>query len=422
MTSPKEAIQARFEARQTIPRPVQDGPEDAQKSPKVLKMLNAQSEQLHEHLGEQVRRETPDGVILTRASDLQITPIIWLWRYWLACGKLHLLAGAPGQGKTTIALSLAATVTSGGHWPDGSRCPVGSALIWSGEDDPADTLAPRLKAMGADMDRVYFVSGARVDGEVQPFDPARDLIQLAAAVERIGDVRLIVVDPIVSAVAGDSHKNTEVRRAMQPLVDMAAAAGAAVVGITHLSKGTAGRDPTERVTGSIAFTAVVRVVLMAAKVKGEDGEDRRVLVRSKSNIGPDNGGFVYHLEQVEAIPGVQASAVTWGEALEGSARELLAEAETDQTDTGEKSAKERAEEWLADLLAGGAIQAKQVQADAKEAGLSWATVRRAADSLNVARIKDGLRGGWYWRINDRLRDQVAQGAHEVAHEDAHPEQ
>lgn len=414
MTSPKEAIQARFEARQTIPRPAQDAPEGAQKTPKVLNLLNAQSEQVHEQLGEQVRRKAQDGVILTRASDLQITPIIWLWRDWLACGKLHLLAGAPGQGKTTIALSLAATVTSGGHWPDGSRCPVGSALIWSGEDDPADTLAPRLKAMGADMDRVYFVSGARVDGEEQPFDPARDLIQLAAAVERIGDVRLIVVDPIVSAVAGDSHKNTEVRRAMQPLVDMAAAAGAAVVGITHLSKGTAGRDPTERVTGSIAFTAVVRVVLMAAKVKGEDGEDRRILARSKSNIGPDNGGFVYSLEQTEAIPGVQASAVRWGEAIEGTARELLADSETDRDDD-EGSAKGRAEAWLIELLAGGAISSKQVQSDAKEAGLSWATVRRAADSLNVARIKDGLRGGWYWRINDRLRDQVAQGAHEVAH-------
>lgn len=422
MTSPKEAIQARFEARQTIPRPAQDAPEGAQKTPKVLNLLNAQSEQVHEQLGEQVRRKAQDGVILTRASDLQITPIIWLWRDWLACGKLHLLAGAPGQGKTTIALSLAATVTSGGHWPDGSRCPVGSALVWSGEDDPADTLAPRLKAMGADMDRVYFVSGARVDGEEQPFDPARDLIQLAAAVERIGDVRLIVVDPIVSAVAGDSHKNTEVRRAMQPLVDMAAAAGAAVVGITHLSKGTAGRDPTERVTGSIAFAAVARAVLMAAKVGGADGEDRRILVRSKSNNGPDNGGFVYSLEQTEAIPGVQASAVRWGEAIEGTARELLAESETDRADDDDGSAKGRAEAWLIELLAGGAISSKQVQSDAKEAGLSWATVRRAADSLNVARIKDGLRGGWYWRINDRLRDQVAQGAHEVAHEVAHPEQ
>lgn len=124
-----------------------------------------------------------------------------------------------------------------------------------------------------------------------------------------------------------------------------------------------------------------------------------MLVRSKSNIGPDNGGFAYHLEQVEAIPGVQASAVTWGEAIEGSARELLAEAETDRSDDGgEKSAQASAGEWLVDLLAEGPVSSKQIQADAKESGLSWATVRRAADALEVARQKDGLRGGWYWRL------------------------
>lgn len=410
--TPQEIIRERFDAAQVI-RP--SAAEDAQADPK---MLTSQSEHLVSNLvstfGDDARKPRAahtNGVILTRASDLEITPIAWLWTYWLACGKVHLLAGAPGQGKTTIALKVAATVTTGGRWPDGSRSPVGSVLVWSGEDDPADTLAPRLKAMGADLDRVHFVTGARIDGEPVPFDPARDMVQLAEAVKAIGDVRLLIVDPIVSAVSGDSHKNTEVRRDLQPLVDLAADIGAAVIGITHLSKGTAGRDPTERVTGSIGFTAVARLVWLAAKVRGEDGEDRRVLVRAKSNIGPDNGGFAYHLEQVEAIPGVQASAVTWGEALEGSARELLAEAETDQTGTGEKSAKERAEEWLADLLAGGAISSKQVQSDAKEAGLSWATVRRAADSLEVGRVKDGLRGGWYWRL-DR---PAPEGAHEEAH-------
>lgn len=350
------------------------------------------------------RTASKDGVILTRASDLKITPILWLWRYWLAAGKVHLLAGAPGQGKTTIALSVAATVTTGGRWPDGSRSPVGSVLVWSGEDDPADTLAPRLKAMGADMDRVHFVTGARVDGEPVPFDPARDMVQLAAAVRAIGDVRLLIVDPIVSAIAGDSHKNSEVRRGLQPLVDLAAEISAAVIGITHLSKGTAGKDPTERVTGSIGFTAVVRLVWLAAKVRGLDGEDRRVLVRSKSNLGPDNGGFVYGLDQIEAIPGVIASAVTWGDALEGSARELLAEAETDSADDGEKSAQASAEDWLVELLTGGAIASKQIESDAKEAGLSWRTVRRAADALEVLRKKDGLRGGWYWRLPEVVQD------------------
>ena len=147
-----------------------------------------------------------DGVVLVSGADLVPQPVSWLWRDWLAQGKLHILAGAPGQGKTTIALAMAATVTIGGRWPDSSRCERGTVLIWSGEDDPADTLLPRLLAAGADKRRVHFVSGTRVNGEVQPFDPATDMVQLAAQAARIGEVRLIVVDPVVSAVTGDSQR------------------------------------------------------------------------------------------------------------------------------------------------------------------------------------------------------------------------
>jgi len=106
-----------------------------------------------------------DGVMLVNGADLKPEPIRWLWPQWLALGKLHILAGAAGQGKTTINLAFAATVTTGGRWPDGTRCEPGNVLIWSGEDDPADTLLPRLLAMGADRRRVYFVQGSRVNGE-----------------------------------------------------------------------------------------------------------------------------------------------------------------------------------------------------------------------------------------------------------------
>jgi MoxR-like ATPase len=99
-----------------------------------------------------------DGVILVNGADLKPEPIRWLWDAWLARGKLHILAGAPGQGKTTIALAFAATVTSGGRWPDGARSAAGNVLVWSGEDDPADTLLPRLMAAGADPKRVFFVT------------------------------------------------------------------------------------------------------------------------------------------------------------------------------------------------------------------------------------------------------------------------
>ncbi len=270
-----------------------------------------------------------DRVLLVSGASLNPQPVAWLWRHWLALGKLHILAGAPGQGKTTLAIAMAATVTIGGRWPDGTRCTSGNVLIWSGEDDPEDTLLPRLLAAGADRDRCHFIKGSLRDGAVVPFDPSRDLQQLHQAIEAIGGIRLLIVDPVVSAVTGDSHKNTEVRRAMQPLVDLASACQCVVLGITHFAKGGQGTDPAQRVVGSVAFTAVARVVMVAAKVKGEEGQDTRILARSKSNIGPDDGGFEYHLEQCEPLPDIQASRIAWGKSVEGTARELLTDPEED---------------------------------------------------------------------------------------------
>lgn len=342
-----------------------------------------------------------DRVVLVKGSDLRPQPVRWLWQYWLALGKLHILAGAPGQGKTTIALAMAATVTIGGHWPDGSRCAPGNVLIWSGEDDPEDTLLPRLLAAGADDGRCHFIKGAMRDGEVVPFDPARDLQQLREEIDRIGGVRLLIVDPVVSAVTGDSHNNAEVRRALQPLVDLAAACDCAVLGITHFAKGGQGNDPAQRVVGSVAFTAVARVVLVAARVKGEAGEDKRILARAKSNIGPDDGGFEYHLEQTEPLPGIHASHIAWGKAVEGSARELLTDPAPEDGDAEEAAtAKDTAQEFLMQLLADGPTPTKTVQAEAKEAGISWATVRRASDALGVKKRKS--EGGWYWSLSNLL--------------------
>jgi len=348
-----------------------------------------------------------DRVVLVKGSDLRPQPVRWLWQYWLALGKLHILAGAPGQGKTTIALAMAATVTIGGHWPDGSRCAPGNVLIWSGEDDPEDTLLPRLLAAGADDERCHFIKGAMRDGEVVPFDPARDLQQLREEIDRIGGVRLLIVDPVVSAVTGDSHKNTEVRRALQPLVDMADACNCAVLGITHFAKGGQGTDPAQRVVGSVAFTAVARVVMVAAKVKGEEGQDARILARGKSNIGPDDGGFQYHLEQREPIPGIPASCIAWGKAVQGTARELLTDPDEPQQEQSDASAKDAAIDFLVEILKDGSAPSKYVETEARAAGVSWATVRRAADTIGVTKRK--MNDAWYW-FRPKLLNQVAQDA------------
>lgn len=345
-----------------------------------------------------------DEVILVNGGDLTPEPVRWLWQDWLALGKLHILAGAPGQGKTTIALAIAAAISAGGRFPDGSRTESGNVLVWSGEDDPADTLLPRLLAAGAVRERCYFVQGARIDGEVMSFDPARDMAALEAKAQAIGGVKLLIVDPVVSAVTGDSHKNTEVRRALQPIVDLASRLDCAVVGISHFSKGGAGGDPASRVVGSIAFTAVARVVLVAAKVKNEDGEEQRILARAKSNIGPDDGGFEYHIEQTEPLPGIHASYVTWGKPVAGTARELLAEPE--QGEDGERSAVDAAEDFLRQVLADGPTPSGTVKTEAANAGVKWASVRRASDNLGVVKKKGT--DAWYWSLPKLLK--VAQDA------------
>ncbi|WP_221063807.1 AAA family ATPase [Methylomagnum ishizawai] len=347
----------------------------------------------------------PDRVQLIHGASIRPVAIKWLWPGWLAAGKFHVLPGPPGTGKTTLAAAIAATLTRGGLWPDGTRAEIGNVLIWSGEDDPEDTLVPRLLACGADINRVYFVGDTLVAGEPRPFDPATDFAKLAATVADIeGGVKLLIVDPIVSAVAGDSHKNAEVRRSLQPLVTLGADMGAAVLGITHFSKSTAGRDPVERVTGSIAFGALARVVFAAAKLPDDDQEGgARLFCRSKSNIGPDSGGFRYDLEQIE-VPGhpdIFATRVLWGAAMDGSARELLARADAVQLpEEPEKPEKapDANMEWLRNLLGNGGMVASDVEVEAKEAGISSKQLRTAREKLGVQPVKREFSGGWFWQL------------------------
>lgn len=334
-------------------------------------------------------------VRLLTGDAVKIEPVRWLWDGYLPAGMVTILGGSPGCGKSTIALSLAATVTRGGSWPDGSRCDrVGDVVIWSSEDQ-ASVSAARLRAASADMDRVHFIDTAAAD---DCFDPSHDIPKLEATMERLPAARLLVLDPIVSAVAGDSHKGAEVRRSLQPVVDLAHRLGCAVLGITHFSKGTSGRDPVERVTGSIAFAALARLVLVAAKVKpgpDDEGEERRVLVRAKSNIGPDDGGFAYSLERVEVAPEVLGQCVRWLEPLDGSAREVLSSAEADAQDDGDSN---DAAGFLRGLLADGPVAAKTIFSEASGAAYSRDQMQRAARRLGVERRKTGMAGGWTWAL------------------------
>ena len=337
-------------------------------------------------------------IITRRASDITPETFSWLWKYWLARGKLHIIGGVSETGKTTIAQSYAAIISSRGTWPDGTRATVGNVLIWTSEDSPADTLIPRLIRMGADLGRIHFIEETIPPGaKSRPFNPATDMLALVEKAKAIGDVALLIIDPIVATVpmARNSHNNAETRNAMQPVVDFAKAAHIAVLGIGHLTKGTAGKDPLERLNGSLAFGALPRLVMGAAKNEAEgDDQPERIMVRIKSNIGPSGGGFGYHIDAatLHEHPDIEATRVVWEYPLEGTARELLDAAEGDQN--GKLPKLDRAKRFLTEFLANTKRQAEDVENAAKDAGISERTLRRAAKEMNVHKFREKDRSWW----------------------------
>jgi len=240
------------------------------------------------------------------------------------------------------------------------------------------------------------------------FDPAYDMPDLLDAMQAFPELRLMMIDPLVSASAGDSHKNAETRRGLQPVIDLASELGAAVLGITHFTKNTQGKDPLERVNGTLAYGALARIVHGAAKSEDEDGPRR--FVRVKSNIGPQGGGFEYLLRQ-DRVPGYDfpAQRVTWGRQLTGSARDLL-----EELNPQGHSERIKATVFLEQQLkpAGNAgVPVKALKAAAEAHSLSWRTVERAkatglAGKIDAKKTSGTDHGQWHWIW---LNDEVSEG-------------
>ena len=281
------------------------------------------------------------------------------------------------------------------------RAEPGDTLIWSGEDDPSDSIVPRFLANGGDTTPLHIVGGRTDSGRSVPFNPARDMEKLGEAVAHLPNLRLIILDPVMSAVEGDAHKAADTRRGLQPVVDMAAESGTAVLGVTHFGKNTSGRDTSERVIGSQAFVALARLVMATAK-PADDGQPRR-LVRSKSNIGPDDGGFEYELIQVALLdrPDVFGQRVMFGQQLDGTARELLSEIEGELAGN-DAPARDAAADWLRQVLAGGPAAKTEISRLADHEGHKQKTVRNAAKQLGVKARKNGMAGGWFWELPPKM--------------------
>lgn len=358
--------------------------------------------------------EAEHGVFV-RLSDVAPQPINWLWTGRFALGKLAVLAGNAGVGKSCLTLDLAARVTRGDGWPD---CPAslsgpGGVVLLSAEDDLADTIRPRLDAAGADVSRVLALTTVKhYDPERKrevfaSFNLATDLSILESGIAQVENCRLVIIDVISAYLGGtDSHNNSEVRGLLAPLAELAARHHVAIVAVSHLNKGAG--DALARVMGSIAFVAAARHVYAVAK--DHDDPSLRLCLPVKNNLGVDNTGLAYRLIPVAGgVPRVVWEPGT----VSVSADEAVAP--VDQRRGPEAEGQEEARAWLMDFLANGPRAAVDCYAEATRVGISRATLLRAKPAAGVLAGKDGYAGPWTWRLpgyENVVLPMKTEGTHE----------
>jgi putative DNA primase/helicase len=346
----------------------------------------------------QHRESGSQRLALRRASDIECTAINWLWPQRMVGDGLTIITGPVGISKSLISVDVAARVTTGGKWPDGTgHAPQGSVILFGAEDDAGKVVVPRLAAAGADLARVHVCQGAVNADDGDADAPAavileRHIEELRAALDEVADCRLIVFDPLPDYIAGDENNSAEVRRALVPLARLAQERNVAVLAVLHQNKKN-DLTTVQRIAGSGAFAQIARVVLsIGTHPEDADKETgkRRIMLVSKNNYGQRDVGQAYEIEtRSNGQPGLvwQAGLVTM------DADEIA------RRPTGGREHEERrgeAVDALRDLLADGEQNATTIMARLQDAGLGRRQIEHAKKVLNVIPMK--RRDGWYWRL------------------------
>ncbi|MBF0311096.1 MAG: AAA family ATPase [Magnetococcales bacterium] len=339
------------------------------------------------------------GAVMRCLNDIQAEPIDWLWPGRYARNKPAIDSGEPGCGKSQKLVDMAARVSTGQPWPDGTPCPLGTVFLLTAEDDPADTLRPRLEAAGANLSKVFVLDGvcsrdSRGRSIQRTFNLAEDIEILDKELAKHPDAVMVGIDPISAYLGGtDSHNNADVRGLLAPLAKLAQAHQVAVVMVTHLNKGAG--NAVSRVTGSGAFVAAARAAFLVAKDPHDP--ERRLFLPIKNNIGNDSTGLAFRIESVRLESGIETSRIAW----EPGAVTLTADRLLNPVGSTRKTSLSEAEDFLSRELANGAVPAEVLKQHAAEAGISETTLNRAKTEMGImARKKKGVvNGGWEWALN-----------------------
>ena len=305
----------------------------------------------------------PETVKIIRMSDVELTPVEWLWKPYLPFGKLSVLQGNPGEGKTYFAMHLAAACTNGKLLPNMERMEPFNVIYQTAEDGLGDTVKPRLIEAGADLDRVLVID----DSEVQ----------LTLSDERIekaiieNNARLVIIDPIQAYLGADVDMNraNEVRPIFMRLGQVAQRTGCAILLIGHLNK-AAGMQSLQRGLGSIDIAAAVRSVMFIGKLKHDP--TMRILTHEKSSLAPPGVSLAFSLGDEGGFRWVGEYDITADEMLSGI--EPQRETKTQQ-----------AKDLICTLLAGGKqVLSEDIDKAALERGIPGRTVRDAKRELGNA--------------------------------------
>jgi hypothetical protein len=365
---------------------------------RMFKGLPAEDADAGDHFDPSPRAQT------LAASSIPEQRIEWLWPRRIPLGMLTLLSGDPKLGKSLAALSVLSAVSRGGTLPGGPDGPVtvrgGSGILLSAEDDPARTIVPRLMAAGADLDRVHILSTMLEPGfrgfhaevpaaERRPTASAEDLKAIERRAAALGDCRLIVFDPITAYLGG---RDADVRRALDPLNEMAARLNVAVLLVNHLGKRGAGATNGKyRVRGSIDYVGVCRANFLFLSDPDDPGGCRRLMLDNGCNLAPGQPGLVFVVEDHKGVARLDWMAETVDlDADAALARTVRSGA---SGGPGRLARRHACEEWLRGYLAGGPRLAKECEQAAIAAGFNRPLLERAREALAVRSIRTGFGQG-----------------------------
>ena len=327
-----------------------------------------------------------ETVEIIRMSEVDTQTVEWLWEPYIPFGKVTIVQGNPGEGKTTFALRLAAACTTGGTLPGMKPLPSFQVIYQTAEDGLGDTVKPRLMEAEADLDRVLVIDEAKRELTLSDERIEKAITQNGA--------RLIILDPIQAYMGEktDMNRANEVRPMFRRLADVAERTGCAVILIGHLNK-AAGGQSAYRGLGSIDFRAAARSVLLIGRVKREPNV--RVIVHDKSSLAPEGKPVAFCLDPETGFSWIGEYDITADELLSGAGG-----------NTATKT--EQAERLILDLLADGKeLASEDIVKAAAEAGISERTVQNAKRNMGGILGARRVGGQWYNFIKKKQPPETA---------------